>query len=139
MKVRVKTLHFAVGLLHFHFFGRDLSILKHFWDQSKKSTLCISAQAYFVIHLAEKLSSEHFDIFSQFLVYSGFFLAVGIPFFISSLVTLCNGGLAKIRRLAAYEHINIAKLSSTLSLVEVMIKVMVSVVKMLWQLKIHIS
>jgi len=34
----------------------------------------------------------------QFLVYSGFFLAVGIPFFISSLVTLFNGGLAKIRR-----------------------------------------
>ena len=34
----------------------------------------------------------------QFLVYSGFFLAVGVPFFISSLITLFNGGLARIRR-----------------------------------------
>ena len=44
---------------------------------------------------------------SQFLVYSGFFLAVGIPFFISSLVTLFNGGLAKIRRLVFYFRKNI--------------------------------
>ena len=48
---------------------------------------------------------------SQFLVYSGFFLAVGIPFFISSLVTLFNGGLAKIRRLAFYLCTN-AKIGS---------------------------
>jgi len=40
----------------------------------------------------------HLEPQDQFLVYSGFFLAVGVPFFISSLITLCNGGLAKIRR-----------------------------------------
>ena len=72
------------------------------------------------------LSLEYFSpIFSQFLVYSGFFLAVGIPFFISSLVTLSNGGLAKIRRWAAYT--NIAKLLWTLNLVKVKIMVMVLV------------
>ena len=39
VKFRVKTLHLTVGLLHFHFFGRDLPFSNFLGGNSKKSTL----------------------------------------------------------------------------------------------------
>ena len=41
MKARVKTFHLAVRLPHFHFFGSDFAILKHFLGRTSKKTPCM--------------------------------------------------------------------------------------------------
>ena len=77
-KVRVKTLHLAVELLHFHFFGRDFAILKHFLGATsqKKHPVFYDPQASLNQVCKLKYLSFRWSIFSYPEELKGAFLAI---------------------------------------------------------------